>query len=232
MSPLIIVLGIIIIVILYYIIQYYYFSTQSLVTTIKLKEATGAQDISSNSIKNPTSILYSFGTWVYVNNFSKCSLLRYKDATNTYFELKLDGNTPTLTAVVKGKNTSGALITNNVIISTNFPIQKWVHVLVSVDTAFIDCYLDGKLVISNPLTPNNQLAKGPDSTPGITFIQSQGTNPPDVYLAKVTRWENPLDPQAVWCEYSQGNGLSNSDFAVGLTVTTDDTTKNYKIYSN
>jgi hypothetical protein len=68
--------------------------------------------------------------------------------------------------------------------------------------------------------------------PSITFVQLPGINPPDVYLAKVTRWENPLDPQAVWSEYSQGNGLNNSDFALGLTVTTDDNTKNYKIYSN
>jgi hypothetical protein len=141
---------------------------------------------------------------------------------------------PRLTALINGKTADNKFINSEVIVSNNFPIQKWVHVLISVDTTFVDCYLDGKLVISNPLTPDRQIATSPTQVPSITFKNSTpSSNPtPDIYLAKLTRWDHALDPQTVWTEYSSGNGISNSDFAVGLTVKSENYTKNYNIYSN
>lgn len=223
MNPLIIVLGIVIIVFLYYIIKYYYYNTKSLAAKIYLKDSPA--DISSNIIINPNSVLYTFGTWVYVNNFSTSTLLSYKNPTETLFSLKLDTSTPKLTAEIKG--TTGL---NRSIITNNFPIQKWVHVLVSVDTLYADCYLDGKLVISKKL--DYQITNSPISTPGISFGQLTGTTKPDIYLAKVTRWDHPLDPQSVFTEYSAGNGLNNSDLSVGLLVATEDANNTYPIYSN
>ena len=224
MNPLIIVLGIVIIVFLYYIIQYYFFNSKSLAAKIYLKESPA--DISSNIIINPNSVIYTFGTWVYVNNFSTSTLLSYKNPTETpLFSLKLGPSTPKLTAEIKGaSNTNISIITNN------FPIQKWVHVLVSVDTLYADCYLDGKLVISKKL--DYPITNSPTSTPGISFGQQTGTTNPDIYLAKVTRWDHPLDPQSVFTEYSAGNGLNNSDLSVGLLVATEDANNTYPIYSN
>ena len=243
MNPLIIILGIIIVVIVFYLIKYYFFTTKTLATKIYLKESP--VDISSNVITNPKSILYSFGTWVYVNNFSNSRLFTYTTSAdvgnNTLFTLILGmdrtvgtNNRPQLTAVIKGKGQNNQDVDKRVIISTNFPIQKWVHLLVSVDTTYIDCYIDGKLIISNPLTPNDQIINSPTQTPYITF-QNSGSNSnlnPDIYLAKLTRWDYPLDPQSVWSEYSQGTGLSENSVAVDLTVKTSDTTKNYNIYTN
>jgi hypothetical protein len=233
MNPLIIILGIVIIVISFYLINYYFFKTQPLATKIYLKESPA--DISSNVIKNPNSILYSFGTWVYVNNFSNCNLISYVGEA-PLFALVLGGvgdagtvNKPKLTAIINGKGQDNKYIRKQIIISNNFPMQKWVHVLVSVDTTFVDCYLDGKLITSSPLTPNEQIIKGPEVTPSISF---KNNTPPDVYLAKVTRWDYPLDPQSVWSEYSAGNGVDTTSFAVQLTVKTEDSVKNYNIYSN
>jgi hypothetical protein len=223
MNPLIIVLGIVIVIIIYYFIQNYFLLKTPLANKINLKVPPA--DISLNTSDNPNSILYSFGVWVYVAQFSNSTLFSYKTATKTYFKLKLSGNnTPTLIAEVSGKNTSNQDFTNTINISTNFPIQKWVHVLVSVDTTYVDCYLDGKLVISNPLTPNNQITQSPSITPTINFSNSPN---PDITLAKITRWDHPLDPQSVWNEYTAGNGLDNSNFYLGLKVNTND----YKIYS-
>jgi len=223
MNPLIIVLGIVIVIIIYYVIQNYIFLKTPLATKIDLKVPPA--DISLNTSDNPNSILYSFGVWVYVAQFSNSTLFSYKNTTNTYFKLKLSGNnTPTLIAEVSGKNTGNANFTNTINISNNFPIQKWVHVLVSVDTTYVDCYLDGKLVMSNPLTPKNQITQSPTVTPTINFSNSPT---PDITLAKITRWDRPLDPQSVWSEYTAGNGLDNSNFYLGLKVNTND----YKIYS-
>jgi len=240
MNPLIIILGIVIIVILYYLIKYYFFTTKSLATKIHLKASP--LDISSNVINNPNSILYTFGTWVYVNNFSNCRLLTYatssniQDTNNTLFTLVLgqDGNIgnrdkPKLIAFINGRGANNQNINVQVNVTNNFPMQKWVHVLISVDTGFVDCYIDGKLVISNPLTPDKQIMNSPTITPSITFKQTSGSNP-DIYLAKLTRWDYPLDPQSVWTEYSAGNGIKEDEFAVNLLVKTSEAENNYQIY--
>lgn len=233
MNPLIIILGILIVVISFYLINYYFFTTKALATKIYLKESPA--DIPSSAIKNPNSILYTFGTWVYVNNFSNSILLSYIGET-PLFALVLGRvgdagslNKPQLTAIVNGKGLDNKYIRKQIIITNNFPIQKWVHVLVSVDTTFVDCYLDGKLVTSSPLTPNEQIIKGPEVSPSISF---KNPTPPDIYLAKVTRWDYPLDPQSVYSEYSAGNGVDNTSLSVKLTVKTEDSTKDYNIYSN
>ena len=245
MDAWIIILGIVIVVILFFVIRYYFFSTNSLLNYVDL--STMPADISSNIITNPNSILYSFGSWIYVDNFSNSVIYSYVQGGGTnygessrIFSLTLgggmnDGNKdrPILTAYVAG--TSGLnFAVNSVIITTNLPIQKWVHVVVSVDTMYIDCYLDGKLVISSPV--KNQITKGPLTTPAITFAQPSGlgyTPGPKIKITKLTRWDHPLDPQTVWNEYYAGNGLSQGgNLTVGLFVNGDDGNKNYKIYSN
>ena len=245
MDAWIIILGIIIVVILFFLIRYYFFSTNSLVSYVDL--STIPTDISSNIITNPNSILYSFGAWVYVNNFSNSVIYSYVQGggtqnvpNNVMFALTLGGNSgsgysnsPVLTATVAGKSGQSSA-QNKVIITNNFPIQKWVHVLVSVDTMYIDCYLDGKLVISSPV--QNQITNSPSTTPAVTFSQpiNGGYTPaPNIRITKLTRWDHPLDPQTVWNEYSAGNGLSQGgNLTFGVFVNSDSGNKNYKIYSN
>jgi hypothetical protein len=118
-----------------------------------------------------------------------------------------------------------------ILITNNFPIQKWVHVVVSVDTIYADCYLDGKLVISSNL--RTQITKAPRSVPSLTFKQPSNITSPDIIIAKLTRWDHPLDPQAVWKEYYSGNGVSASGgLSVGLSVSNSTGTNNYSIYSS
>jgi hypothetical protein len=242
MDAWIIILGVIIIIIAFFLIKYYFFTTTSLAEQVYLKSPP--PDVSLNDSLNPRSILYTFGSWVYVNNFSNAVLYSYNSTTDnpkTQFALILGGvaispgnvkgskNSPVLTAIVNG-NSSGANSIHTITITNNFPIQKWVHVLVSVDTIYADCYIDGKLVISSPLNP--QITNSPSSTPLLSFYQPTGTKP-DIYLTKVKRWANPLDPQSVWTEYSAGNGLSQGgNLAVALNITNDSGSKNYAIYSN
>lgn len=236
MIPLIILLAVLNIIIVFYIIQYY-FATKSLAKNIHLSE--NPTDISSNEITNPRSILYTFGTWVYVNNFSNATLMNYVTASSgsvPLFSLVLGGvnndgfkNKPTLRAMITGTSSTGNAV-NEIIISRNFPIQKWVYVTISVDTTYVDCYLDGKLVISKKL--ENQITSSPTVDPYITFKGPAGqTQSPDIYLTKLARWDKPLDPQSVWNEYSSGNGVNQNDYSFGVYAKSDGTTNNYKIYS-
>jgi len=242
MEAWIIILGVIIIIIAFFLIKNYFFTTNTLADKIHLSESPA--DISLNDNLDPKSINYTFGSWVYVNNFSDAVLYSYvnTDASNpTKFALILGGiatgalsgkgtvGNPVLTAVINGS--TGTASSNNVVtITNNFPIQKWVYVVVAVDTIYADCYIDGKLVISKPLDP--QVTVAPSSSPKITFAQPTNSKP-DIWLTKLTRWNKPLDPQSVWNEYYAGNGLSQGgDLSIALNVKSDSNSNSFTIYSN
>lgn len=254
MDTWIIILGVVIVIIIFFLIRYYTSGTTSLASHIYLKNTN--TDISSNAITNPGSILYTFGSWVYINNFASPGSILYSYVAGASgqavrpvtFSLLVGGttvkipggttdltigkqNSPVLTAMVGTPGT----IPNIITITNNFPIQKWVYVTVAVDTIYVDCYIDGKLVISSPL--KTQITQSVQN-PSITFVSPLICSPPvvqnpDIHLTKLTRWDYPLDPQSVYNEYSAGNGLSQGgDLSIGLTVDSDNGSKNYTIYSN
>ena len=100
-------------------------------------------------------------------------------------------------------------------ITNNFPLQKWVYLVISIDNTVADCYLDGKLIKSVKIT---QVA--PDKTADVKF--GLGV---DAYIAQFQRWTNPLDPQSVWKAYAAGSGSSlagtDSNYNVALSVLKD-----------
>jgi hypothetical protein len=69
-------------------------------------------------------------------------------ASTQVIKLYLDTTAPTLYCKLSGLGNNA----NPVIkVTENFPIQKWVYVVISVDSQIADCYLDGKLIKSTKL---------------------------------------------------------------------------------
>jgi len=113
-----------------------------------------------------------------------------------------------------------------VLITDNFPLQKWCCVVLSVDNNFLDCYLDGKLVLSQKLSfmskgvpsVNVNPAPPPDVPPangGAAVILGgsdggNGTVPSyssfDAVVNNFQQWPNPLNPQMAYDNYMAGNG--------------------------
>ena len=88
-----------------------------------------------------------------------------------------------------------------IVVTDNFPVQTWVHIIVSVSNNYIDTYINGKLTKS---IKESDGIYPPSSTAGpITFGTSNGT-----ILAKLTRTTKATDPQTAWTKYSAGNGES------------------------
>jgi len=175
------------------------FNTPVVATNINLKD--NPEDISFSKIKGTASMLYSFGTWIYVNSFQNNKIITYIDTTNLpIFSLVLGemSNSHVLTAVLNINDKE-----QNIVITKNFPIQKWVYVVVAVDTTSFDCYLDGKLVGSTIIY--QKLTSQSGSIKFGNFIGENG----DIILAKVSRWDYYLDPTTVYKEYSSGNGQKN-----------------------
>jgi hypothetical protein len=106
---------------------------------------------------------------------------------------------PTATRTVTG---SGL----DVLVTNNFPIQKWVYVVMSIDNTILDVYLDGKLVKSVVV---------PQVGPGVDHpvqFNSLPVNTPgwDAYISNFERITTPLDPRTVWDMYMRGSGSNLS----------------------
>jgi hypothetical protein len=163
---------------------------------------------------------------------------------NENFKLYLDKQSPTLKCdVILSDSTSAAPSKKELMITNNFPLQKWVGVIISFDNQYLDCYLDGKLVISyqivkvvnnNPVAPKQPL----DATTSPLYLGNSSITPfrPstngstgsgwNANALLLTRWTSPVDPQTAWDWYMKGNGQSKfgsmfSSYGVNYTILKD-----------
>lgn len=186
MNLVIIILGVAVVVLLYVLFVFFY---QKKVVAEKVDLSAGSKTIEADLI-TARGTRCAYGAWIYVNaweNTNNKVLL----SRGEKFELFLAASSPTLQCKLNGSET--------VTLTTNFPIQKWVYVIVSLDNQILDCYLDGKLVVSK------QLAESVNNAGSLVLGK---TNAGNIFMAKVRGWEVPMDPQTAWSSYLDGNGMS------------------------
>jgi hypothetical protein len=236
MNSLVIILGILI-VFLVYLLFVYLTSTASTISTAAdfSKAIPGITNFAS-----PTNMSHGFGLWLYVQNWDPAveKTIMYRSDN---LRLYLDKNTPTLMCeITLSDSTDDVRSKKTVMITNNFPLQKWVGVIISFDNQYLDCYLDGKLVISYQIvSPNNVGPKSPSdaATAPLYLGNSASTpfNPPSLgspgsgWSANsllLTRWTSPVDPQSAWDWYMKGNGKSKlggvlSSYGVNYSVLKD-----------
>lgn len=224
MNYLIIILGIILVLMIYYI---YLLMTGPPVIASNLYLKDKPPPIPAEKISNPTSINYTVGVWIYINNFSSDigKFLNFGSTGSNLFALKMDPVSPKLSVDIQGTND-----TNTIVITNNFPIQSWTYVTVSVSSDYTDLYINGKLVVSSKLTKGIKSA-GID-TPQFSF--STSSTGPDIYLTGLARWDKPLDPQSIFTYYRAGNGNSNglfgSKYNIDVLMKRDSSTYKYSVF--
>jgi len=209
-----VILGIVLIFVLYYFLN----TSGTTVLSDKLDLSTDQTAIAITNIAEPASRKYSYEMWMYVYNFQGTgqyiiSRESASSASNKNIGIKLDGSSPKLmleyTATAAG--TPSAI--KSIVITDNFPLQTWSHLIVSVDDKYIDIYMNGKLIKSV------QDANIDTPSPTSTIVYGK-TN---CYLAKLTRTLLPTDPQTAWDKYSAGNGENPfakylSSFGLSMTL--------------
>lgn len=211
MNTAVIILGVLLIVVTY-LVFFVFTGSQSL--TAKVDLGSQQTEITSDKISDPGSVRYSFETWVYVYQFDGTGkYLFYRNGTGgKNIGLKFDSQSPILKLDYVYINSRNAETPNTLVISNNFPIQTWTHVIVSVDNNYIDVYMNGKLVKSI-----NVKLEAPSTTNPIVYEITKA------YLAKFVRNTYPIDPQTAWDHYSSGNGMSSSVSSMmgnyGATIT-------------
>lgn len=206
MNILILILGIVIILVLAWYIYNRFFSGIDTLTTgqISLNTTAPIAPISVSKLTYPNATRYAYGVWVYINSWNS-------NATKIIFSRKndmivyLDKMTGTLNCIMSPTGNNPDVITGNgneqsavINITNNFPLQKWVYIVVNVDNTIVDIYLDGKMVKSLQIK---------QVTPDITSDLYIG-NGYDSILTYLQRWSYALDPQTVWNSYMNGNGSS------------------------
>lgn len=211
----VIVLAILLALSVYFLYQLYT-DKASLVEKVDLKKSSPSIDYST--LPNPRSSRYSYGVWMYVNTWSnleeKNIFSRSPSADKYDIRLYLDKETPRLKCDILTEGDVKETIT----LTDNFPIQKWVFVVVSLDNQIADMYLDGKLVVSKKLGKMPVISES-----NIVLGNSAASASMDIILTKFSRWTYPMDPKSAWSKYMDGNGISSTlpDYGMKLTVMKD-----------
>jgi len=220
MDTITIILIVAILVLLYVLYAYYTDSSTELVPTASL--LTPVPPISN--ISGPKNTRYAHSVWVYVNtwdNNTDKTIISRKDN----FKLYLDKNSPMLKLDVKMNDSDGTYET--MMITNNFPLQKWVNITISMDNQFADAYIDGKLVRSQRFFKKTANDSGsipiiPPSKEIPIYLGNQGGNF-DAYATQFRRWTSPIDPETAWDIYMKGNGSSKmasalNDIGINLSI--------------
>lgn len=139
MSTVVIILAVIVILLIYILYRFLKAAEVELTASANMNDDITAMPI----MTNPTSTKYAYGLWIYVNSWQMGTPKTLYSRDNN-IKLYLDANSPTLKCDIYMSNDTYKTIE----ITDNFPVQKWVHIIVSVDNQYADCYLDGKLVKS------------------------------------------------------------------------------------
>lgn len=136
-------------------------------------------------------------------------------ATNEeYFSLYFQKDSPKLYLHIRGyqsnadykQSTSGHTAISEIVVSDNFPLQSWTSVIVSVDTYFIDIYMNGNLVKSVAINSSSQLPISQiDSNAVINFGKGQ-----DIKITRLMRLPYQTDPGTAYTIFAQGSGQQNS----------------------
>ena len=200
------------VIILLYVLYVYYHSSSAIASSmVNLNSANTPVVISDN----PTSYQYSFGVWVYVNSWNNNNtkpIFSIPNQINVFF----DNTTPTLYVDINQNcSTSTTKITPPMIITDNFPIQRWTYVSIVVDNFFVDMYLDGKMVKSMKM---NCMQSMPSITNTSVYLGGSPTVMNDIMITKMIRWSYVLGPQDVWKNYMSGNGISTMITSYGANL--------------
>ena len=192
-----------------------------------------------SSLTNFNSMNYYYSLWIYVNNLNSPPSSNAADtnvpgmtgklSNNIFYIVDGDGTKPYLSLDVRPDTSLVASIPISTSVSTtppnptgltqypitpNFSLQRWDHVVISVNQSYIDFYLDGKLIKSVNVGVNPTLPPANVSKPSkIHFGHG------DVYIAGFQRISESIDPQTAWNIYLAGSGTTKSLINYGLSMT-------------
>lgn len=201
-----------VVLIIYMLFQSYFDGKQSLVSQTKLDKMTNVEKISK-----PNASIFSYGIWVHIGQWTNGegqSLFKRETELDVYF-------TSTAGLKVKVYDSDIDSERSDIVVTNNFPIQKWVHIGIVVDNEIMDVYLDGKMVKSVKLNKTISPEEGKNIVYGKDVAIALYT-----HIAEHKRMTYALDPKGMWDLYMEGNGMGGltqaaSEMNVNLSILKD-----------
>ena len=233
MSNTTIILGtVLVVLIIYMLFQSYFDGEQKLLNQSYLRDAN---NIIVGNISKPNASNFSYGIWIYVeqwqapapNNEVETRIFTRQDELGLY--LDNDATLKLRVADTGNKNVKTGISTDysTIILTNNFPIQKWVHVGLVIDGNKFDGYIDGKMVKSVGLKGTGITPSAPAGTAAYAIEFGKGNKMADsLMVAEHKRLTYPMDPQGIWDLYMEGNGANGltqaaSDLNINLSILKD-----------
>ena len=228
----VVALAVIVIILIYLLYQYFTTNTITLAKQVALLKVNPSIPINKNAI----SYRYTYSMWLYVNtwdgtNYKPIFYRNYRDGkvggneptsfygvdsnaptaanVSKYIMLYLDKTTPTLYFRVPESATDAY---QSFIITPNFPLQTWTNVAISIDSNYIDFYINGKLIKSvkmqhNPITPSD----------GVINPVYMGAGW-DGLVTQFTYQNSPISPQIAWTNFLGGSGAAGSSNSYNVNI--------------
>jgi len=222
------ILVIVIFICLYYTIEYVFPD----VIIGKLSPLNPIQTFGPSTLDNPNSVRYYYEAWLYIDANTPPDKYNVIFNRGTNFMLTLKGSNLSVFSSDNGASgisysASGQLTPPQtgftdascvITIMPDFPFQKWTHLVIAVDGANMDVYIDGKFVKSTDKFTNVPGTSG--LTVGNAYTQGK--------ITRFRRITAPINPQGVWANYMQGNGqgMSLTPYHLNVQVLKDNRTQN------
>lgn len=192
------VLAIIVILLLLYVI--FKALTTNYTTLGTMQKWATATTIQGNNLPSSFKANTAISIWFYIKKWSNgAKVIEFQDKLSVaIFQVQFKADTNTIQIFP----TSGASDPNECAIA-DFPLQKWVNLIISFNGSAMDVYVDGKLVKSCVVNNGSKLSQTQK------IILGDSTKVDDIgFITNVKLKAAPIAPQEAWDIYSQGFGGS------------------------
>ena len=216
-----VILGVILLVVIY--ILYKVIKEKGKTVAARVDLAVSNDAMGMSKLVTPNSSRYYLMTWIFVENKAGADDNMIKiQKSNDNSKVKLSIELDTSSRLKYTISDSVVVNTTTHTIMENFPLQKWVCVVLSIDGDVVDIYIDGKMTRSQKLAT---MPDAPDNEDDIAYTKI--TSGSKIYLAKFEREAKPMDPSLAWNKYMEGHGGSYfskllSNYGASFTITKDD----------
>lgn len=189
-------------------------------TTTKVSGFSDAS-ITINGASQPKTQNNAFSFWFYISSWTsgqKQPLIRLNQGAASYMSAKLDEANNTL--IIEIKSTTTPVATVATVNITDIRLQKWNHIIISVNGNVVDVYLDGKLV-------KTKIASSIPSTTTSEFNPTIGGSGNKGFISSALYKNDYITPEEAWNIYSMGyTGAGLFDFVnrykLNFSITKDD----------
>jgi len=145
----------------------------------------------------------AISVWFYIKKWSdSAKVIHFKKVDQIIFQVQFKIGTNTIQIFPQ----SGASASGKDCEISDFPLQKWVNLIISFNGSAMDVYVDGKLVKSCVVDGGSKLS---DTTSIVLGDETKKPPTHDVgFITNVKLKSTPIAPQEAWDIYSQGFGGS------------------------